>query len=119
VMVREQFGQPVGTFQAVQHMCADMLIAARSSHIAARDALDASGDLSDNVTDAILTRGYVGAATSRVAELAIQLHGGIGYTWERGEHLSLRRCYLNSMLILDTRHGRSVALANSAETSAP
>lgn len=106
VMQREQFGQPVGLFQAVQHKCADMLIAVRSSHIAARGMLERFGRGEHDLAEVLAVRGHVLTATTAAVETSIQLHGGIGFTWERGEHLRLRRCSVNEALVLDLRDSR-------------
>jgi len=107
--VREQFGRPVGSFQAVKHACADMLIrvrVARELVAAAVTALagDPAGigtvDLSpaDVSTAASMAKAYACEAAVEVAGKAMQLHGGIGYTWESGIHLYLKRAALNRSL---------------------
>jgi alkylation response protein AidB-like acyl-CoA dehydrogenase len=90
---REQFGAPIGSFQAVKHHCADMAVgveAGRSALWAAAFALAAgSADARTRATSA--ASAYSKAAASQVAGTALQVHGGIGFTWEHDLHLLLRR----------------------------
>ena len=89
--VREQFGRPIGTFQAVKHHCADMLVAAELATAATWDAgRAANGGDQLCYTAAIAATLAVPAAVSN-AQLNIQVHGGIGFTWEHDAHLYLRR----------------------------
>jgi len=90
---REQFGAPIGSFQAVKHHCADMAVAVE----AARASLWAGALALDTVAGAARSRAasaaaaYAKSAASRVAGDALQVHGGIGFTWEHDLHLLLRR----------------------------
>ncbi len=90
--VREQFGRTIATFQAVKHHCADMAVAAESALACVWDAARASGEdeqefsLAAAAAAALAFPAYVGNA-----ELNIQVHGGIGFTWEHDAHLHLRR----------------------------
>jgi alkylation response protein AidB-like acyl-CoA dehydrogenase len=90
---REQFGTPIGSFQAVKHHCADMALAVeagRASLWAAALALDtASGTARSRAASAAAA--YAKSAAARVAGTALQVHGGIGFTWEHDLHLFLRR----------------------------
>ena len=89
---RVQFGKPIGQFQAVKHMCADMLveieIAASLAHNLARAAANPDGDLAlaASMAKAQCSDAYFFAASSN-----IQIHGGIGFTWEHDAHLYYRR----------------------------
>ena len=89
--VREQFGRPIGSFQAIKHHCAEMLV---DSELAAAVVWDTARAA---VTNASTRIGAAGAATQalpgyvRCAEKNVQIHGGIGYTWEHDAHLYLRR----------------------------
>ena len=99
VKVREQFGHPVGSFQAVQHACADMLVrvsVARELVGAAVRAVAAATP--DSPVAASMAKAYACAAAVDVAGKAMQLHGGIGYTWEGGIHVYLKRAALNRSL---------------------
>jgi alkylation response protein AidB-like acyl-CoA dehydrogenase len=90
--VREQFGQPIGAFQAIRHKCADMLLEVENAHAAtyyAAWAQDASAE--DQALAAAAAKAYVGDAARRVCSEAIQVHGGIGFTWEYDLHLYMKR----------------------------
>jgi alkylation response protein AidB-like acyl-CoA dehydrogenase len=90
--VREQFGRPIATFQAVKHHCANMLVAAELATAATWDAGRAGPGGGDqfSYTAAIAATLAVPAAVGD-ASLNIQVHGGIGFTWEHDAHLYLRR----------------------------
>jgi alkylation response protein AidB-like acyl-CoA dehydrogenase len=90
--VRQQFGRPIATFQAVKHHCANMLVAAELATAATWDAGRAglAGDDQFSYTAAIAAALAVPAAVGN-ANLNIQVHGGIGFTWEHDAHLYLRR----------------------------
>ena len=90
--VREQFGQPIGSFQAIRHKCAEMLLEVENSHAAiyyAAWALDANAEDADLA--ASVAKAYVGDASRKVCGEAIQVHGGIGFTWEYDLHLYFKR----------------------------
>jgi alkylation response protein AidB-like acyl-CoA dehydrogenase len=86
---REQFGRPIGSFQAVKHHCANMLVDTELAVAATWDAARAKA--SEAELAVTMAAGYVLPAYQRVALKNIQLHGGIGYTWEHDAHLYLRR----------------------------
>jgi alkylation response protein AidB-like acyl-CoA dehydrogenase len=90
--VRQQFGRPIATFQAVKHHCANMLVAAELATAATWDAGRAGLGGGDQLsyTAAIAAALAVPAAVDN-ANLNIQVHGGIGFTWEHDAHLYLRR----------------------------
>jgi alkylation response protein AidB-like acyl-CoA dehydrogenase len=90
--VREQFGQPIGSFQAIRHKCAEMLLEVENSHSAvyyATWALDAGAD--DAPVAASIAKSYLADASRKVCGEAIQVHGGIGFTWEYDLHLYFKR----------------------------
>ncbi len=89
--VREQFGQPIGAFQAVKHQCADMLVETEMAAAATWDAARLSFDRDEASLVAAVAAGYALPAFLRVAKTMVQVHGGIGYTWEHDAHLYLRR----------------------------
>lgn len=97
--VRQQFGRTIATFQAVKHHCANMLVGAESGIAAVWDAARAAGEDEDQfrliaaVAAALAFPAYV-----RNAELNIQVHGGIGFTWEHDAHLHLRRAVVTAAL---------------------
>ena len=101
VKVREQFGHPVGSFQAVQHACADMLVrvsVARELVDAAVRAVAVAPGHPETAVAASMAKAYTCAAAVDIAGKAMQLHGGIGYTWEGGIHAYLKRAALNRSL---------------------
>ena len=89
---RKQFGRPIGQFQAVQHMCADMLVMTESSrsgaYYAAWALAEGSGDAATAVS---VAKAYASDAYREVGNKAIQVHGGMGFTWENDVHLYYRR----------------------------
>jgi acyl-CoA dehydrogenase len=98
--VRKQFGQPIGSFQAVQHLCVDMyetVELARSGVIHALWAADAAEPAERHLA-AIRTKGFA-ARLATVGDIAIQVLGGIGFTWEHDAHLYLRRLLSWSALL--------------------
>ncbi|GAB7144850.1 acyl-CoA dehydrogenase family protein [Mycobacterium riyadhense] len=92
--VRKQFGQVIGTFQAIQHLCVDMyetVELARSGVIHALWASDAlAADSDERHLSALRTKAFAGRLAA-VGDTAIQVFGGIGYTWEHDAHLYLKR----------------------------
>ncbi|KWX23347.1 acyl-CoA dehydrogenase [Mycolicibacterium wolinskyi] len=93
--VREQFGKPIGSFQAIKHMCAEMLLRSEQISVAAADAARAAGESDDpqlSVAAAVAAATGVDAAKANAKD-CIQVLGGIGITWEHDAHLYLRRAY--------------------------
>ncbi|MFJ8793622.1 acyl-CoA dehydrogenase family protein [Streptomyces sp. NPDC102462] len=88
---REQFGQPVGAFQAVKHLCADMLVRTET----ARAAVYAAAVTGDPV-DIAAARLLADEAAVRGARDCLQVHGGMGFTWESEVHLQLKRAWLRA-----------------------
>jgi alkylation response protein AidB-like acyl-CoA dehydrogenase len=101
---RQQFGRPIGSFQAVQHLCADMLLALESAKAGAYFALWAadSTDAAEVHRAATMAKAFSGDALFRIGADAIQVFGGIGYTWEADVHLFYKR-----LLTLQHLHGGS------------
>ena len=98
--VREQFGRTIATFQAVKHHCANMLVAAESATAAVWDASRAaSEDERQFRLSAAAAAALAFPAYARNAELNIQVHGGIGFTWEHDAHLHLRRALVIAALL--------------------
>ncbi len=94
VKVREQFGQPVGRFQAVKHTAADDYLLVESARVAGRYAAWAvSEDGAEAPLYAALAKSYASEAARTVTSDAIQLHGGIGYTWDSDMHLYFKRAW--------------------------
>ena len=93
--VREQFGKPIGSFQAVKHICAEMLCRAEQAAVVAADAARAAADPDErqlSIAAAIAASLGIEAAKANVKD-CIQVLGGIGITWEHDAHLYLRRAY--------------------------
>jgi alkylation response protein AidB-like acyl-CoA dehydrogenase len=96
---REQFGKPIGSFQALKHRCADHKVAMTASAAVVAEAvrLQADGDPTAPLM-ASVAKAYACEVYAKVAEDAVQLHGGIGYTWEHDCHLFLKRAKLDQAL---------------------
>ncbi len=99
---RKQFGKPIGIFQAVQHLCADMYLEAESSRSATYYAAWA---LEENVPDAAasvsVAKMYASDASRTVGNRGIQVHGGMGFTWENDLHLYYRRAKASETMLGD------------------
>jgi alkylation response protein AidB-like acyl-CoA dehydrogenase len=93
--VREQFGKPIGSFQAVKHMCAEMLLRAQQIAVASADAAGAVADDDEaQLSIAVAVAAAIGIEAAKVnARDCIQVLGGIGITWEHDAHLYMRRAY--------------------------
>ena len=99
---RFQFGRSIGSFQAVKHMCVDILLEAQSAVSAARHvaaAFDAQEP--DRLIDLALAQAYCSEAYVTTAATNIQVHGGIGFTWEHPAHLYLRRARTDEQIFGD------------------
>ncbi len=93
--VREQFGKPIGSFQAVKHMCAEMLLRSEQAAVAASDAARAADGTDDrqlSIAAAVAASAGIEFAKANAKD-CIQVLGGIGITWEHDAHLYLRRAY--------------------------
>jgi alkylation response protein AidB-like acyl-CoA dehydrogenase len=93
--VREQFGKPIGSFQAVKHLCAEMLCRADQAAVAAADVARAASDPDEQqfaIAAAVAAAICIDAAKANAKD-CIQVLGGIGITWEHDAHLYLRRAY--------------------------
>ena len=99
---RFQFVRASGSFQAIKHLCADMLLEAESALSAARHVAAAfeAGE-PDRIRDLALAQAYCSEAFVTVAADSIQVHGGIGFTWEHPAHLYLRRARTDAQLFGD------------------
>ncbi|HKV20493.1 MAG TPA: acyl-CoA dehydrogenase family protein, partial [Mycobacterium sp.] len=97
--VRHQFGRAIGSFQAVKHACADMQTSIAISRQLVSQAVDAVAGGSPEAGVAVaMAKSHTCAAAVDIAGKAMQLHGGIGYTWESGIHVYLKRAALNRSL---------------------
>ena len=116
--VREQFGKPIGSFQAIKHMCAEMLLRSEQIAVAAADVAQAavSGDEDQlSIAAAVAAATAIDAAKANAKD-CIQVLGGIGITWEHDAHLYLRRAYGISQMLggRSARLRRVVALTRAA-----
>ncbi len=108
--VREQFGRPIATFQAVKHHCANMVVATELATAAVWDAARAAAVGGAELTlAAAIAASQAGPAADLCANLNIQVHGGIGYTWEHDAHLFLRRALVLRALLDPDAAARSAA----------
>ena len=106
---RIQFGRPIGSFQAVKHKCADMFVQVELARSAAyyAAACAAEGD-ADLPVAAAMAKSYCSEAYYFAAAENIQVHGGIGFTWEHPAHLYLKRAKSSELLLGDPRHHRKI-----------
>jgi alkylation response protein AidB-like acyl-CoA dehydrogenase len=104
---RKQFGKPIGIFQAVQHQCADMYLETESSRSAAYYAGWALQEKSPDATVAVsIAKMYCSDAARTVGNRGIQIHGGMGFTWENDLHLYYRRAKASETAFGDARFHR-------------
>jgi alkylation response protein AidB-like acyl-CoA dehydrogenase len=118
---RQQFGRPIGAYQAVSHRCAQMLLEtenARSAVYGAAWAADAEPE--SLPLAASIAKAYASDAGWRVPDASIQAHGGIGFTWEHDLHFFLKRGRANAALFGDAKwHRERVAEAVLARAAEP
>ena len=107
--VRVQFGRPIGSFQAIKHKCADMLLEVESAKSAAYYAMWAASELNDELpVVASLAKAYCSDAYFHAAAENIQIHGGIGFTWEHPAHLYFKRAKSSELLLGDPTYHREL-----------
>ena len=107
--VRIQFGRPIGSFQAIKHKCADMLLEVESAKSAAYYAgWVASEDTDELPVVASLAKAYCSEAYFHAAAENIQIHGGIGFTWEHDAHLYFKRAKSSEILFGDATYHREL-----------
>ena len=111
VKERVQFDRPIGSFQAVKHRCADMFIAVETARAVLDEAIDSYDAAPADAAVAISrAKAYCCDAAAQVTEDAVEMHGGIGFTWEHDIHLYVKRARLDQALFGDSRwHRRRVA----------
>jgi alkylation response protein AidB-like acyl-CoA dehydrogenase len=106
---RIQFGRPIGSFQAIKHKCADMLLEVESSKSAAYYAGWAAAEDNDELpVVASLAKSYCSEAYFHAAAENIQIHGGIGFTWEHDAHLYFKRAKSSEILFGDPTYHREL-----------
>ena len=107
--VRIQFGRPIGSFQAIKHKCADMLLEVESAKSAAYYAgWAAAEDNEERPVVASLAKAYCSEAYFHAAAENIQIHGGIGFTWEHDAHLYFKRAKSSELLLGDATYHREL-----------
>ena len=107
--VRVQFGRPIGSFQAIKHKCADMLLEVESAKSAAYYAGWCAAELNDELPSvASLAKAYCSEAYFHAAAENIQIHGGIGFTWEHPAHLYFKRAKSSELLFGDPTYHREL-----------
>jgi alkylation response protein AidB-like acyl-CoA dehydrogenase len=106
---RIQFGRPIGSFQAIKHKCADMLMEVESAKSAAYYAAWAAAEDSEELpVVASLAKSYCSEAYFHAAGENIQIHGGIGFTWEHDAHLYFKRAKSSELLLGDPSYHRDL-----------
>ena len=107
--VRVQFGRPIGSFQAIKHKCADMLLEVESAKSAAYySAWAAAEDNEELPVVASLSKAYCSDAYFHATAENIQIHGGIGFTWEHPAHLYFKRAKSSEILLGDATYHREL-----------
>jgi alkylation response protein AidB-like acyl-CoA dehydrogenase len=97
--LRVQFGRPIGSFQAIKHKCANMRMWLQTSKAATYyAAMAVAANTADAAEAASIAKAHASEAIAALAGEALQLHGGIGFTWEHDLHLYLRRAKANQVL---------------------
>ncbi|MDP4930123.1 MAG: acyl-CoA/acyl-ACP dehydrogenase [Ilumatobacteraceae bacterium] len=105
--VRVQFGRPIGSFQAIKHKCADMLLEVESAKSAAYYGMWCASEMNDELASvASLSKAYCSEAYFHAAAENIQIHGGIGFTWEHPAHLYFKRAKSSELLFGDPAYHR-------------
>lgn len=108
VQQRVQFGRPIGSFQAIKHRLADLLVLVESADSASQAAAQAwAGDTADTSPLASLAKSYCSQAYSAVTAETLQLHGGIGITWEHPAHRYFKRAHSTAALFGSPTHHRT------------
>jgi alkylation response protein AidB-like acyl-CoA dehydrogenase len=104
---RIQFGRPIGSFQAIQHKCADMMVAVESARSASYYAACVAADDAENLpVAASLAKVACSDAYFRCAADSIQIHGGVGFTWEYDVHLYFKRARSTEVFLGDPAYHR-------------
>ena len=106
---RMQFGRPIGSFQAIKHKCADMLVEVESGKSAAYHAARVAAEDADELpVAASLAKAYCSDMYFHAAAETIQIHGGIGFTWEHDAHLYFKRAKSSELLFGDATYHRGM-----------
>jgi alkylation response protein AidB-like acyl-CoA dehydrogenase len=106
---RVQFGRPIGSFQAIKHKCADMLLEVESAKSAAYYSSWCASEMNDELPSvASLAKAYCSEAYFHCAAENIQIHGGIGFTWEHPAHLYFKRAKSSELMFGDPAYHREL-----------
>ena len=107
--VREQFGKPIGSFQAIQHKCANMLVEVESSKsVTYYAAWAVANDVAEAPLAAAMAKAYCSDAYRHTAGEGIQIHGGIGFTWEHDMHIYFKRAKSSEVTFGDATWNREL-----------
>ena len=114
--VREQFGRPIGSFQAIQHKCADMLVQVEGAKSATYYAAWAvSNETPDAALAAAMAKAYCSDAYRQVTSEGIQVHGGIGFTWEHDLHIYFKRAKGSEVTFGDATWNRELVARHTLD----
>lgn len=104
---RIQFGRPIGSFQAIKHKCAAMWLRVEAARSAALYASECAATMSGELLrEASIAKAYCSDTFVHAAAENLQIHGGVGFTWEHAAHLFLRRAKSSELFLGDGRHHR-------------
>jgi alkylation response protein AidB-like acyl-CoA dehydrogenase len=107
--VRVQFGRPIGSFQAIKHKCADMLLEVESAKSAAYYGMWCASEMNEELASvASLAKAYCSEAYFHATAENIQIHGGIGFTWEHPAHLYFKRAKSSELMFGDPTYHREL-----------
>ena len=114
--IREQFGRPIGSFQAIQHKCADMLVQVESAKSATYYAAWAvSNAAPDAALASAMAKAYCSDAYRKVSADGIQVHGGIGFTWEHDLHIYFKRAKGSEVTFGDATWNRELVAQHTLD----
>jgi alkylation response protein AidB-like acyl-CoA dehydrogenase len=106
---RIQFGRPIGSFQAIKHKCADMLLEVESAKSAAYYGMWCAAEMNEELPSvASLAKAYCSESYFHAAAENIQIHGGIGFTWEHPAHLYFKRAKSSELIFGDPTYHREL-----------
>jgi len=110
-----QFGRPIGSFQAIKHKCADMLLEVESAKSAAYYGMWCAAEMNEELPSvASLAKAAAADAYMQTAIHTVQIHGGIGFTWDNDTHLWFKRAKASEVLLGDAQHHREAMIRNWA-----
>ena len=118
--IREQFGRPIGSFQAIQHKCANMLVQVESAKSATYYAAWAvSNNIPEAPLAAAMAKAYCSDAFRQVTAEGIQVHGGIGFTWEHDMHIYFKRAKGSEVTFGDATWNRELVAQYTLDVPPP